>query len=364
MRFVSRKAAPQRILLIRLSALGDVVVTTPIIHACRQRHPGARIDFAVGEAAAPLVQHHPDLDQVVIIPQAKIKQLRQAGQWRALWALLVQVRGQLHARRYDLALDCQGLLKSGLVAWLSGAPVRIGLGSREGSNWLVQQVVARDPAPRHISGPYRDLAQTLGWPTQPFDLQVYVTDHDRQRAQQLLDGAGQYVIFCPYTTRPQKHWFEASWVALAQQLRQHLPGVSVLIVGGPDDAQSARTLAAACGAQSLAGQTSLLETAALIESAAAVVGVDTGMTHVGTAMRRPTVALFGSTCPYVQTESPLTQVLYKPLDCSPCHRHPTCGGRFDCMRLHQPAQVAEVLMSLLKAVDATGLPPAHLQSSK
>lgn len=346
MNFVSRKAAPQRILLIRLSALGDVVVTTPIIHACRQRHPGARIDFAVGEAAAPLVQHHPDLDQVVIIPQAKIRQLRQAGQWRALWALLVQVRGQLRARRYDLAVDCQGLLKSGLVAWISGAPVRIGLGSREGSNWLVQQVVARDPTPRHISGPYRQLAQALGWPTEPFDLQIGLTDVIRASAQALRPDTQPYLLLCPYTTRPQKHWFDDSWVALSQWIRRQHPEITLLILGGPEDREAGSALAAAAGAVSLAGHTSLLEAAALMEDAVGLVGVDTGLTHIGTAMRCPTLALFGSTCPYTQTESPLTQVLYQKLACSPCHRHPTCDGRFDCMFLHTPEVVYRRLQGL------------------
>lgn len=339
-------AEPRRILLIRLSALGDVVVTTPVIHACRLRYPRAQIDFAVGEAAASLVQHHPDLNQVVIIPQARIKQLRKAGRWRELWTTLAQVRRQLREQHYDLVVDCQGLLKSGLVAWLTGAPDRISLGGKEGSNWLVQRVLARDPAPTHISGPYRELAAALGWPTQPFDLQISLTDAVRAQAQALRPDAQPYVVFCPYTTRPQKHWFDASWAELADLIRQQHPQLTLMILGGPENREQGAALAAASGAISLAGQTRLLEAAALIEGAVALVGVDTGLTHMGTAMRCPTLALFGSTCPYLHTESPVTQVLYQKLDCSPCHRHPTCDGRFDCMRLLTPEAVWQRLQGL------------------
>ena len=73
--------------------------------------------------------------------------------------------------------------------------------------------------------------------------------------------------------------------------------------------------------------------AALIESARLLVGVDTGLTHMGTAFEIPTVAIFGSTCPYLKTDSPRTAILYKNLECSPCRRHPTCGGAYTCMRL-------------------------------
>jgi heptosyltransferase-1 len=78
------------------------------------------------------------------------------------------------------------------------------------------------------------------------------------------------------------------------------------------------------------------------------VGVDTGLTHMGTAFKRPTVALFGSTRPYLDGRTPSTQVMYDALSCSPCRRHPTCAGRFDCMRQLTPERVWQCAQTLME----------------
>ena len=97
----------------------------------------------------------------------------------------------------------------------------------------------------------------------------------------------------------------------------------------------------------LVGQTTLTECAALIDGARALVGVDTGLTHLGLAMNTPTLALFGSTSPYLDTTRTGSRVLYEPRACSPCHRRPTCAGRFDCMRVHTAESVLDALANLL-----------------
>jgi heptosyltransferase-1 len=110
--------------------------------------------------------------------------------------------------------------------------------------------------------------------------------------------------------------------------------MSVVLLGGPADKAAASRIVDNCKGKvvDLAGATTLTQAVAVIGDASLVIGVDTGLTHVGIAQAAPTLALFGSTIPYRDTGVPHTEVLYHQLPCSPCKRKPTCDGRFDCMR--------------------------------
>lgn len=327
---------PRRILIIRLSAMGDIIMASGLIPALRSLWPDAHIGWLAEEAHAGLLQDHPRLDRLHRLPRGRWRQLRQSGRIRELAGDIGAFVRALRAERYDLALDLQGLLKSGVWARLSGAGQRIGLGSREGSQWLMTQVIPRAMDDPRIGKEYRDLAVRLGAVANSFAMDIPVPEAARQRARALLAEAGvrgDYAVLAPFTTRPQKHWFDERWAALANRLE---PRLTPVVLGGPGDQARAEDLLAMTGgrAVSLAGATSLPDCAALIEPAALLIGVDTGLTHLGLALRTPTVALFGSTAPYLDTTRENGLVLYVPRDCSPCHRRPSCGGQFDCMRAH------------------------------
>lgn len=328
--------SPRRILIIRLSAIGDIIMASALIRALADAYPEARLVWLAEDGNADLLQHHPRLDTLLIWPRRRWRQLRREGhygQWlKELWALVAELR----RHRFDLVLDLQGLLKSAVWAWLSGGKTRIGLGSREGSQWLMTQTLdTRTETPR-IGGEYLKLARALGLAPARFDMDIQPDAETRRQADGLLAGHGldgDFALLCPFTTRPQKHWFEERWAELARQLQAR--GVRVVLLGGPGDAEGAgRIAAAAPGLVNLAGQTRLIQCAALIARAKLLVGVDTGLTHLGIAMGAPTLALFGSTRPYLDTATPRAKVLYHALPCSPCKRHPSCAGRFDCMRQH------------------------------
>lgn len=340
------------ILIVRLSAIGDVVLSTGLIPALRARWPEARISWLTQQATVPLLRHHPDLAEVIVWPREAWQALAKERQWLALWRAVRSFRAELRARKFDLAVDPQGLLKSGLLGWLSGAPRRVGLNPKEGSQWLLTEAVreSADVLPRPIiSHEYRALARHLGAPDEAFHLDLAVGAVARERARQVLAEAGlqaPLVALCPFTTRPQKHWFEDRWSALAQALRAR--GLTPVLLGGPGDAEAAaRIVAAAPGLASLVGRLKLDESVAAIAQCQLLIGVDTGMTHMGTALGVPTLALFGSTRPYLHTGDARTCVLYEPRDCSPCHRHPTCGGRFDCMRVWELDRVLAEFARLL-----------------
>ncbi len=341
---------PKRICIIRLSAIGDVVMASGLIPALRQRYPNARLSWLVEPAAAPLLKHNPGLDEVIVWPRGEWRALWRERRYRELWRRLRAFRRELRARRFDLVLDAQGLLKSAVWAWLSGAPRRLGLIAREGSHLLMtERVVPPDDGDKPIGSEYRYLARYLGAPDDAFRLDLAVGAEPRAAARaKLRTGgvAGRFAALCPFTTRPQKHWFEERWAELARQLAQQ--GLTPVLLGGPGDTEAATRIAAqAPGLINLAGGLKLDETVAVIADASLLIGVDTGLTHMGTALRIPTVALFGSTRPYRDARSARTVILYEQLPCSPCRRHPTCDGRFDCMAAHTVAGVLAAAQRVL-----------------
>jgi heptosyltransferase-1 len=332
--------------------MGDIVFASPLVASLRQAYPQAHIAWLVQPELRSLLAHHPDLDEVIDWPLGHWQALWRGGRFVALGRAVAGLRRDLRVRRFDLAVDLQGLLKSGLLTWLSGARARIGLGSREGSRWLMTRVVPRGGDIQRIGSEYLFLAETLGLPEGDFAMAVHPGREDRGFAEALIErealGEG-YAIVCPFTTRPQKHWLEDRWAALARRIRAEL-GLPVVMLGGPADREAAGRIRETAGDAilDLAGTTSLLEAAALIERSALVIAVDTGLGHMGIAFRRPSLLLFGSTFPYRDTTREDARVLYHPMPCSPCKRRPTCGGRFDCMRAIDVKEVMAAARSVMR----------------
>jgi len=333
----------QRILIVRLSAIGDVVMASGLLPALAQRFPGARISWLMEPLAEPLLRHDPAVAEIIIWPRSQWARLWRERRWLALWRAVREFRQALRARQFDLVLDAQGLLKSGVLAWFTGAPRRMGLRSREGSGWLMHERVEppQNPQPALMGQEYRWLAQVLGAAPQHFHQRLVVGEQAREQARirrETLGVRGPFAALAAFTTRPQKHWLAEHWRELAQGLLQQ--GLTPVLLGGPGDREAAQQLMQACpGLLSLAGELALDETVATVADCRVLLGVDTGLTHMGAALKRPTVALFGSTVPYRDAGVPGFAVLYEPRACSPCRRHPTCAGRFDCMRELLPAQV-------------------------
>lgn len=345
---------PRRILIVRLSALGDAIMTSGLIPALHARFPKAEISWLIEPAAAPLVQDNPKLTHVLIWQRARWRQLWSERRIKELFQAISAFRHMLRSHQFDLVVDAQGLLKSSFCAWLTGAPRRVILKPREGSHLLATESVSI-PADHHdprISSEYRYLARQLG--AQDIDFQLDLTIHPSAAAtvETLLDTWGhpaRPVALCPFTTRPQKHWFEDQWGAVAKAMLDK--GYAPIILGGTGDQEAAERLCAQTpGLRHAAGKLKINESVALIARCQLLIGVDTGLTHVGSALKLPTVALFGSTNPYTAGDTPLTKVLYDQLPCSPCHRRPTCHGRFDCMRQLTVERVLAAADSVIRQV--------------
>lgn len=331
------------ILIVRLSARGDLVFASPLAGALRRRFPRAHIAWAAEERTADVVRHNRHLDEVIVWERAAWTQMFRRGQWGRLARAVVDFGDLLRARRFDAVIDAQGLLRSGLVAFLAGAPVRIGLGSQEGSGILMTRVVKRGGNPREIASEYRHLAAALGAAgsgPDPFPLEIPRSPEEIAQAERMigeLPGTRGFVVACPFTTHFYKHWFEDRWSRLIRLIPERT-GLGVALLGGPADRAAADRILAGAGVPAdrtgiadLVGKTTLGQASAVVSLSRALVGVDTGLAHMAVAYGRPAVLVFGSNTPYLDPPGPDVTILHSRRPCSPCRGKLVCEGRIDCM---------------------------------
>ncbi|WAW10586.1 lipopolysaccharide heptosyltransferase II [Oxalobacter vibrioformis] len=343
----------KKVLIVRASAIGDIVFASPFAEAIKKTYPDAYISWLMEKGNEVLMADSPYVDECIVMPVSEWKSLWKNGKKLEAIKKIRAFGAELKARHFDVAIDLQGLLKSGIFAWMSSAPVRIGLGSREGSQWLMNKVISRAGESHRISSEYLYLAEQLKLDHNHFTPSLSLNSQSEKLALEKLAAhglhPGKYVVFAAFTTRPQKHWFADAWQNMAPMVKEKT-GLIPILLGGPADKVAAEEIHS--GAQdiiNLVGQTRLAEAVAIVAHAGALIGVDTGLTHMGIAFDIPTVALFGSTCPYTNTTRDNAKVIWLGLPCSPCRRKPTCNDRFDCLREITPENVMTTLESALKS---------------
>ena len=343
---------PHSILIIRPSAMGDIIMASPMLAILRRAYPQARIAWLVEPGLADLLRHNADLDELIPWPKAEWNRLAREKRYLELLRRVVALRRELRRHHFDLAIDAVGLVKSRFLLWLSGARETIGFLSKEPGAFLLDRKVVKGKDDPAMSSEYRQMMLALGLEPGPFAPQIVVAPEDGTTARQFLSNIGvssDYLALAPFTTRPQKHWFDERWALLAEELVDKFDK-PVIILGGPGDVGRGEEIARLSGrarVYSFCGRTTLGQSAAIIEGATLLIGVDTGLTHLGTAFAIPTVALFGATCPYRTTASPRTRILYDAPDCSPCRRKPVCHDQFDCMRALTVEKIVTAATTLL-----------------
>ena len=325
-------AAPERVLIIKPSALGDIVHTLPVLLLLRRKFPAARIDWLVNPAFASLLRGHRLLNDVVPFDRRRFG--RAWREWSAARELVDFAVG-LRRRRYDLVIDLQGLLRSGLLTWQTGAATRVGFAAaREGAALAYTHVVPSRGDERHAVERYLDVAEALGCGRGPvaFDFDIHA---DVRQSVHDLVGDGKYAVLLPGTNWPTKRWPAERFAELVGPIRRHF-GFRVFLAGANDVAHLAFP-----DAVSLAGKTDQKQLVVLLEKASLVVANDSGPMHIAAALGRPLVTLFGPTNP-VRTGPygrPDT-VLQLDLVCRPCYArqclHQSClrwVGADDVMRV-------------------------------
>lgn len=333
---IDRDAA-LRILIIRLGAIGDVLMTSSVAAALHEHFPNCRVTWLVEPLAAPIVRANPYVDDVIVFDTKKEwVRLLKSGRWGLLWRTVRAFAVMLHERRFDVAIDFQELFKSGFLTWISGAPRRIGaVPSREFNHLFMNEQVERPANSTFLAQANLALLSALGVPVSYRRLVLEPALEDRLAARDFLASRGLvgtgYAACCLSSSRPQKDWVWSRWGELADALREQ-EGLRTVFIGGPERRVDALSLAEGCASEpiSAAGELSLLQSAALVQEAELVVGLDTGLTYAGLACDVPTVAIYGSTESTWLAEEPCATVCFHPMPCSPCARKPVCQ-HYDCM---------------------------------
>ncbi len=344
-----------RILLVRLRQIGDVVFTTPAVHALRQRFPDAHLSYLVEPASAPIVIPNPHLDQVIVAPRGR-------GLRGLLDDLALGVR--LRAGRYDLAIDFHGGPRASLLTWLSGAPERLGY-EVAGRSWLYTRRVARprELRPRHSVENQWDLLAPLGvappdrsaFPVEmPADAGTAASVADRLTRAGVTAG-DRLVVIHVSAGNPFRRWPAAHFVDLVVSLAAGDPRRRVIVTSGPSERDAAgqvmagaqARLGAAAAAQVLScGEFSLAELRALFDRAALYIGGDSGPLHVAATTGVPIVGLYGPTLPIRSAPWRPAALITESVDagelpCRPCDQRVCEPGDFRCLTSIKPAQVLE-----------------------
>jgi lipopolysaccharide heptosyltransferase I len=280
---------PRRILIVRLSAIGDVIHGLPVLCALREALPEAFVGWVVEDTSGGLLEGHPALDALIRVPRGWLK-------WPSeVWRL----RRQLHELHFDVAIDLQCLTKSAIAAWLSGAPRRIGKAGEDGrefSRWLHNELVTAGG--NHVIEHYLQMLQPLGIDTSVVRFALPERAADAQVAQQFihafkLEPRG-FAILNPGAGWSSKIWPAERYGELAHCLWKSHGLPSVAVWGGSGERRLAeRIVASSSGHAQLAPPTTMTELAALCRRAALFVGSDTGPMHMAVAVGTPTISLHG-----------------------------------------------------------------------
>lgn len=338
-----------RLLIVRRSSLGDIVNTLPTLVALRRGFPQAYIAWLVDRRFREVLEGHPALDEIIDMHRHSL------GQVLGLLGEARRVGRELRRRKFDIVLDLQGLLKSGVMAYLSGAPRRLTFDDeqRELNQFFTNERVKVNFHTRAVRR-FLQMAEYLHCATEPVEFEFPIAEVHQQWADGFLaenemDVARPLIGLNVGASAAHRLWPVEHFARLAEML-QVAGHLQTVILSGADEVDIARRIQqlAEVDLVSAAGQTNIKQLAALLRRCAVVVSSDTGPLHIAIAVGTPVVGLYGSpdpdkTGPFGENNTVLTADLL----CSPCVNRPTCRD-FACMKQIRPDRVVEAVLSLLQ----------------
>ena len=331
----------RKFLVVNMNYMGDALLTTPAIAALRRAYPDARIDTVVGAgAAAEVLSGNPDLDAII------------ARTARGSLARIMQTYRLLRDGQYTDTVILPPLPAYAAAAWLARTPRRVGQEGRGMNRFLT---TLRPTQAAHMADAMLDtMPLPPGAERGPRRLVVTIDPDTQAEGDRLLTEAGldphsPLIAVNVGATRPQKRWFAESF-ARTLDLLAETPCVLVGF-GAEDTLLAAEVMRRTQKARpvNLVGRTAVKTLAAVLGRCALLLSADSGPMHLATAVGTPSLALFGSTDPAVTGPfDTRSEAIYKALPCAPCGNHPTCEGRYDCLRAITPEEVAPAARRLLR----------------
>jgi heptosyltransferase-1 len=332
-----RHMPSMKILIVKLSAIGDVVQTLPALEALKKSYPDSEITWVVEEAAAGILEGHPLIDHLLVSQRKKwfheLKNPFTAVQGFSHFIRFVQ---ELRVLRYDIAIDFQGLFKSGIVIGLARADRKIGFDrSRELSFLFLNEKLPPYDVEKHALERYLDVARYLG-AKDPSPCCKLSIDQERETIKHRLEGVRDrgrmLVVVNPVARWTTKLWPESNFAELADRLISEKNAVLIFSGSGEDRDVNDRIISM-MGEKAVnwAGETTLKELAAIASLSDLFITTDTGPMHLAAAAGARVVALFGPTAPWRTGPYGSSHTVVRTgIDCSPCYQR-QCDINIQCM---------------------------------
>lgn len=340
------ESTPRRILIVLHGSIGDVTRALPLAQMLRQAFPQAFIAWSVEPACLPLLEGNPAIDEILLFDRAH---------WRRSAAkFLAKVR----AGRFDLTLDLQRLLRSGVISWWSGAARRVGFHRRDSKegNWLFnnEHIPAFGEALPKIEH-YFKFAAYLGLPVSAPQWNFHLSPAEWQGVERhLAEVRRRFAVLFVGTRWQSKQWFPAQMAQCAERLTR-IFALDVVLLGSKDDQPLAREAEKLAPTRviDLTGRTGLREAIGIIERATIAIGPDTGLMHIAAAVGTPVISLWGATDP-VRTGPHGFADLVLPgrAPCVPCRRR-TCPIDRICLSSITAEEIEAKIRAALKRAEHT-----------
>ncbi|MDM8536001.1 lipopolysaccharide heptosyltransferase II [Desulfobacterales bacterium HSG17] len=338
------KSNIMNILIIKLSAIGDVIHTLPALNAIRKHYPNSKITWVVEEAAASIVQGHEALDRVLVSKRKKWLKglLKSSSRNKSIKEISSFIR-QLRDTNYDLVIDFHQLLKSGVVVWLARGKVKAGFDKgmqhMEHSYFFLNKPIPPVSMEHHALSRYLMLVQALGIPVKKVEYKLPVGKPHRQAIDKVLSennmgNSKMLIAINPVAQWKTKLWENKKFSKLADCLIKTYKA-DIIFTGGPEDLPIVQDIIDNMkeNALNLAGKTTLKILAALYEKTRFVISTDTGPMHLCVAVKTPVIALFGPTAPWrTGPFGPNHEVIRLGMECSPCFKRECMRKDLLCMR--------------------------------
>ena len=341
-----------RILVVRLSAIGDVLHATTVVHNLKLRYPACHVTWLVSPPASSLLAGNPDIDRLLVWDRRRVDQEFGRLHLRRAWRYLREAKRLLSPYTFDVALDIQGLFLTGLLSKLSHAPRRIGIHERHEGNPLFMTELAPSTTEQHKIRRYMTALQPLGIHTMQPGLVLKVPDALQDFAsgfwqQHGIETDRPILMVNVRTTWPDKNWPPERF---GQALNGLSENIQIVFCGAAEDRRYIEIAQQKLEHPSLsiAGETGLMELAALFRSAELLLTGDTGPLYIAEAVGLRTLSLWGPTHPDIY--GPLTpghHFIITPHGCHSCCKT-KCRHRTNaCMHAIKPETVAAKLKELL-----------------
>lgn len=329
------------ILIVKLSAIGDVIHTMPSLTALRQLYPDAHITWVVEEAAADLVKNHPYLDAVLISRRKKWSKDFRNGQVRLPVEEIRSFMKTLRQRRYDLVIDFHGLFKSSIIVFLSRGKRKLGYNSLQELSGLFLNEKITEDLNKHAVERYLDFPRYLGAKINSARFILPLNKKAETRSQILLDKYNledkKFIAINPVAYWETKLWSNEKFAHLADLINDKLQ-MKVVFTGSEKEPIEKITSLMTTESINLGGATTLLDLAYLYKKAQIVITTDSGPMHLAAAVETPVIALFGPTDPARTGPYGAGHTIIRTeLSCSPCFLK-KCSTK-KCMENISPQQV-------------------------